>query len=485
MMKNAFSRFSRQTTIVLILVLMLISIFSSGCNSKKQSDQKANDTILFPIVTAKKIGFIDDKGNMIINPQYDNSSTSFSEGLCWVKSGDKYGYIDALGNYIINPQFDYAEDFHEGLALIVQKGKYGYVDKVGQIIISPQFDSASSFSGGMASVLLGKTYGYIDKTGKIVINPQFDYAGDFKDGLACINLGERFGFIDTKGQFVVNPQYSLSDHFSDGLAVVSLGNDSDIGYIDTNGKLVITPQFTYGTFFSDGLASVQIGKKWGYIDKSGKIVINPQFDLAYPFSENIAQVEIEKKWGYIDNTGKYLINPQYDGADDFKNGLACTYTYNPSKQTMTMSYIDTTGKAIWTMELNKADLVELGSHTTSSGPIDTSTYIGSWGSENEHAGANLGYDMLELSIDKIVDGMIKGSIDTFSYRVSVPIVFQGKLSDNTVKFDFIDEMDNPGTCVLTLEENALIADIQMTKNSQKVTEKVVFNKRLGDVGSYE
>ena len=49
-----------------------------------------------------------------------------------IKSGDKWGYIDRKGNYVINSQFEDAFNFSDGLALFKNgEGKFGFVGACG------------------------------------------------------------------------------------------------------------------------------------------------------------------------------------------------------------------------------------------------------------------------------------------------------------------------------------------------------------------
>ena len=59
--------------------------------------------------------------------------------------GGKWGFIDAKGQYVINPQFDNAGDFSEGLAAVEIGDRWGFIDTKGQYIVKPQFDSAGPF----------------------------------------------------------------------------------------------------------------------------------------------------------------------------------------------------------------------------------------------------------------------------------------------------------------------------------------------------
>ena len=66
---------------------------------------------------AKKYGFIDKNGKVVIEPQFDGAD-AFSEGLARVKKDRKWGFIDKSGKVVIEPQFDWVSDFSEGLAKV-------------------------------------------------------------------------------------------------------------------------------------------------------------------------------------------------------------------------------------------------------------------------------------------------------------------------------------------------------------------------------
>ena len=77
----------------------------------------------------------------------------------------KYGFIDKSGKVVIEPQFDIESEwdkvyrsrsgaFSEGLVLVKKDGKWGFIDKNGKVVIEPQFDEVNNFSEGFASVAI-------------------------------------------------------------------------------------------------------------------------------------------------------------------------------------------------------------------------------------------------------------------------------------------------------------------------------------------
>lgn len=322
---------------------------------------------LFPVKAGEKWGYVDDKGQYVINSQFEDAY-NFSEGLALFKSADgKYGFIGEDGKYVINPIYKYANSFSEGMACVVMengkpqfidknnkilftvdkaeycfgfkeglarvqiKGKYGFIDNTGKIIVNPIYEDAQDFKEGLAAVAKKDEkkdevlWGYIDKTGAVKINFQFVKdkdkfcePGSFRDGLAFTSSdGKQWGCIDKEGKYQINPQFEGDFgnpyEFINGVSLVSQGGS--YGYIDKKGKYIINPQFKEARRFSaNNFAAVQHSDgKWGFINKEGKYEINPQFEeVAVGFFGEIAFVKSSDKYGIIDKKGLYIVNPQFD-----------------------------------------------------------------------------------------------------------------------------------------------------------------------------
>ena len=93
---------------------------------------------------------------------------------------NKWGYIDLKGNLVIDLKYEYACSFNEGLGRInikngvFSQGLWGFINKDGEIIIEPKFKSISDFDGGYAQINESKN-NYIDKSGNLILNHKFNY----------------------------------------------------------------------------------------------------------------------------------------------------------------------------------------------------------------------------------------------------------------------------------------------------------------------
>lgn len=155
---------------------------------------------LAPVRIGDRIGYINTNSEIVINPNftvpqyyhpslpeyYDLSiyggEVNFQEGMAKVQVNKKDGYINNKGEIVIDPQFTKALPFSEGLAAVmIENDKLGYINKQGQVVfempINPWeffYPSGSSipgqpnFSGGFVwtSELV-----YFDKEGNQVPYP--------------------------------------------------------------------------------------------------------------------------------------------------------------------------------------------------------------------------------------------------------------------------------------------------------------------------
>ena len=305
--------------------------------------------------SGSSIGFIDERGNMVIPPRF-YTARDFSEGLAYVVSPEFSGFIDLQGKPVIKTGGP-TRDFHEGLAAVAEKGRgWGYIDRSGKVVIQKQYAFADDFSEGLAGVVVAEKFGFINRKGGMVISPRFtprqgDYAWSgtvatsrFSEGLAPVTtdegLNQKYGYIDQKGDFVISPQFHTAQLFSEGLALVvryerKTDDVTKVGWIDKTGQWVVTevqsrltPTAFTKTFidphgysdwrYSEGLVSFYVSSAdrkplYGYMDRTGKVVIEPkEFNKIGPFLGGLARIYVKgdevvsDDYGYINKTGQFI-----------------------------------------------------------------------------------------------------------------------------------------------------------------------------------
>lgn len=351
----------------------------------------AEDTSLFPICVEGKYGYIDNKGNVTIKPQFLEANY-FSEGLALVTVAGtteedlaferKYqGFIKPDGTFAIPPEppngvsempeyqmtgYSFC-DFHDGVARFHvgdMSGVYGFLDRKGNVVIEPAFSEASDFSDGLAFASLrvpqldafslpeesseGHAVGFINKLGEFVIKRDVPfYSHGFVDGRAlCITYsGVGFGnysLIDRRERILVpEGKYVLGQPVSEAIRAVK---DGEVGLLNSDGEILV--EFgKYDQIFEPDEGSVflaELGMKKFLIDSNGDQLteVTEQGDIGR-FREGMATIKRNGRVGFIDSSGEVKIPLRFDFARQFRNGLALVRWGN------TFGYIDRQGQVVW------------------------------------------------------------------------------------------------------------------------------------------
>ena len=361
---------------LLLYVSLVGHILLTNCAQQSEYSSR------FIVSIEGKKGFIDNQGEIVIEPKFDHAG-HFSDGLAAVQIDGKWGFINTSGEIVIEPRFEQEAwpppYFQDGMCAFKAGDKWGFITKTGKQAILPRYDEVSGFSEGLCAVKVDEKWGYIDQSGKYIIAPRYNYASNFTSGLATVSETHfvHAKLIDITGQIIIN-DVSLSTTFQDDIGLVRSAPDFLCYYIDKSGKKLIAEGFVFARLFHDGLAAVFIGDKvgsykerefplrttmdvfghfgvsarfdgkWGFINRSGEIVIHPQYDdiWGHGFYEGLAPVKIDNHWGYIDKIGNIIIEAEYDKVGGFKNGIATV-----SKDDK-YYYVNRKGNIIWANERN-------------------------------------------------------------------------------------------------------------------------------------
>lgn len=348
------------------------------------------EEVLYPVLYDKNVGWVNSKGEYVIEPEYDNrfeiviktingiklpsinylENVWFNDGLVFVRKHKyflrifKYGvdlaYIDKAGIPVIAGLRGEAFQFSEGLAAytILQRfikstenADYSYLNTKGERAFRRNFKMALPFNDGLALVLNNSVYEYIDKSGETVIsNPLFEGAHSFSEGMASVKINNKWGYIDTTGEIVVEPKYEAVEKFSDGIAKVLI--NGVWAYINKEGNYISDNRYLQCTDFNNGLAAVVLrdindDEYWQFINKSGEIAFPHKFEYAAQFSEGLALVMKDNYFGYIDVNGDMAIRNNLLFGENFYRGAAVVY------DDYGMHYMNKKGEKFYTIMYNE------------------------------------------------------------------------------------------------------------------------------------
>lgn len=150
------------------------------------------------------MGIVNNQGKIIVKPIYDAMYVGFVDGVCKVaitdKSGNqKWGFVNEKGEEIVVPQYDHISSgaAKDGLIAVGNGELHGFIDVTGKIIIPIQYASTEIVGDGMIAVMNEpQKWGYINYQNQLIIPMQFWSPSPFEKGKAV-------GLQKDDGEFTV------------------------------------------------------------------------------------------------------------------------------------------------------------------------------------------------------------------------------------------------------------------------------------------
>lgn len=281
----------------------------------------------------KKWGFINEKGDVVIEATYDEVLEFSNDGLTLVRKGDDWGVINKFNQEIAVEAKGFSpvsifgfgkRGFVNGLIILGQAKLLGVVDSKGKIVHQFKYNSISDFDNEFATAKIGKEFFILKADGGSTPVANVIDLDSFKEGLAPFRASNKmFGFVDVNGKEIIAPTYKAVGYFVNGLAWAK-NMDGTVGFIDKTGKMVIDAKFLAAKEFDNvvGVARVKLGEEWMYLKKSGEtFTVNGATGLG-DFSDGLAYAKMGEKVGFVNDKGDWVIDPKFDKVRDFQSGYA-------------------------------------------------------------------------------------------------------------------------------------------------------------------
>ncbi len=256
--------------------------------------------------------------NVFSRPEPD-SQNLFSENLLCVKKDGKWGYVNKKGEYVIEPKYDVAYNFTEcGIARIGQGNEYeiilfGYINKKGETVSKAKFSGASDFYDcGLAAVRDEDGWGIIDEKGELVVKCKYKKIEIYDSGaiIATDSKGNSY-LLSKKGDSLSNGYEIIFWNKNANVGVVY--EDGEIGIINEKGKeiLKMTDDIDdLGGFNAAGIGCYKENNKFGIINIKGKKITDAIYDDWLFFTENgLSPFKRDGQWGIINSRGKVVLEP--------------------------------------------------------------------------------------------------------------------------------------------------------------------------------
>lgn len=298
-------------------LLFILLLFIASCKPIQLAVIKQNE----------KYGFINKKGQIVLQPTWDFILQGYGAKIFLVEKDSLFGFINRNGQIIIEPKYKNANTFSEGLAAVYNGEKWGFINKKNDTIIAFQFDEVfDGFNNGLSDIKIKDRSGYIDKKGNVIIPLEYEDCYPFLSNYANVTtLNFENKVINKKGEIVNNKSKFKNKRLwlakaSDWNLVIETPKGK--GWLNKNFDTIVKPIYKSVGVFKERRSIVNYNDKWGVVDDKGKIIVKPIFDEIWHYSEGFANFKLNGKWGYIDRQGSVVIEPKFDYAGQFTKGFA-------------------------------------------------------------------------------------------------------------------------------------------------------------------
>jgi hypothetical protein len=320
-------------------------IFEKKCASMTLT----HSYILFNESTGASKGMIDDRGQIALEPVFDNISTVkgilFVTNIIATSRNGQIQFWSERGERLSNDTFT-AYSCPATNRVVVEKGPLkGVLDANGRSLLPVAYETIlCPESEDHFVVSNGGKYQHVLKGGIPMSNAEWEDAGAFYQGIAPVKKDGKWGYISTDGSFVIKPQFDFADCFQGHEEYFAAVKQNGAFFlIGTNGQRAEKEfdkfyEFTYSPLDTTCLAYTQVpfefeneiwrhvhsnfhfkvrGKstgKLGLVHLNGHWVLPPLYDQINYVGLNTSVFLIQKGqlYGFFNTTDKVMIEPQYD-----------------------------------------------------------------------------------------------------------------------------------------------------------------------------
>jgi hypothetical protein len=246
-----------------------------------------------------------------------NSKLAYSEGLAPVphdkRGKTSYGFVNEKGEFVIKPQFDSVQaGFRNGYAVVYKNEGAGLIDKSGKTIIPFNFTEIQSPVRNLIPVKNEEgLWGFFSADGRKITDCAYNNFRFRDKGRILVQRNGYWGVIDEQGKNIVNFEFRELEISEDNKALkVSRYNEWELKGADNK----IRNKLSFDSLAPAGkgvLKYFMLGK-FGLVDLQNNIIAHYKYDSLGTEQYGRFVVKVWDKYGAIDKTGQEVIPPRYE-----------------------------------------------------------------------------------------------------------------------------------------------------------------------------
>ena len=373
-----------------------------------------------PVVAkGQPIQFINKDGDVQfslgnVDGQQITECTNFSEGVAIFKAGKYYGCIDNKGNVIVKPEYIQISPASDGK----------------MVAISKKYENSKN---GASSITILSTSGKV--IADISTKSFNDYENQFHDGALVVEQEiddeNRQGLINEKGEFIVRPSSKI--HRIEGIENEKFifYDGDDYGVMDFKGNVVIRPKYKKLAFAGKGKLLWAVDDKEDanikLIDEDENVISKSEYEGVLPFHGSSAAVQVSKNSGE-DIIVEKKINEDIYNIDDSEVGDNIFYSQYVDVEALVKSInLQKTGFLGISLNMNVSGILKAFSALSEGGmSMEPSYYDGDYSIQNSFSLSRVDVN-LSANFDESIASPIESTVtDEYGFTYSETTGYQFK-----------------------------------------------------------
>ena len=328
--------YQKVLAVILAIVVLIMFIFIMK-NVLAQKEETIESTEYYALYSADKWGVINQVGQTIITPSYQEMIVIPDETkevfICTYDINEGTGEYKSKAinskNEAIFTEYEQVEPiinfdnnnlaWYEKNALKVKKdGKYGLIDLTGAQLLPCEYEEITALRGIENSILIKKDgkLGLVNDTGSIIIEPSYteirNLGETYKEGYITINEEGKYGVVSTtKMQLLENKYDEIKQvYLPNYFFVVEAGT---LKVINSSGETILQNGFDeIKSETSKGFIFTK-NNLYGEISTSGEILIQAKYQELRETNDGDYIAKQNDKYGIIDSAENIQLPFNYIG----------------------------------------------------------------------------------------------------------------------------------------------------------------------------
>jgi len=320
---------------ILVIIMFWITI-KELLKENPKTKEKAFSLAYYTIYEQEKWGVIDTKGNVIIEPTYDEmiiipdntkpvficiENVNYEDGTYTSKAINEknekiYTNYDKV-EVLYNNDKDNTLWYENNLLKVQKDGKYGLINLEGKELLSPSQDSIEPIKGTKSVYITTSENkkGLVDNMGKVIIENKYQeitsLTNQYENGFIVKNEQGKYGVINYDKTIALEEKYDeIKNVYGNEMYVVKEANTLKL--VNTKQEAFLENKFEEVKEINLNDVIIKSNGKYGVVNTNGEEKIPAIYDdLTYAFSEYYIAKK-ENKYGIIDINNKEVLQFNYN-----------------------------------------------------------------------------------------------------------------------------------------------------------------------------